>query len=217
MFTSKEKPDTKRLPMMPLREVVVFPYMIVPFVVGRQSSVRALEEALAGDKQIFLVTQREASIDKPGPDELYSVGTIVNIVQTLKLLDGKIKVMVEGVERARVVSIAEDEGFLRAVVRTASSELDALISRVTGLFERYIKLRQDLNYESTAAAVRVDGPGKLADTVAAGLQLTTEGKQEMIETFDPIERLTRVAGMLDIEIEKLSAGAAICPQESREK
>jgi ATP-dependent Lon protease len=215
MLTSKEKSDTKRLPMMPIRDVVIFPYMMTPFVVGRESSVRALEEAMAGDKKIFLATQHDASIDEPKPDEIYSVGTIVNIVQSLKLPDGNIKVLVEGVERAKVVSVSDDEGFFRAVVRTVSykvepgPQLDVLISRVTSLFEQYVKLSQNLNYENMIAATRVDDPGKLSDTVGANLQLTIEEKQELLEIFDPIDRLTRVAEMLDIEIEKLNVDRTI--------
>jgi len=200
---------------MPIRDVVIFPYMMTPFVVGRESSVRALEEAMAGDKKIFLATQHDASIDEPKPNEIYTVGTIVNIVQSLKLPDGNIKVLVEGVERARVVSVADDEGFFRATVRTSSfkvevgPQLDALVSRVTGLFEQYVKLSQNLNYETMIAAIRVDEPGKLADTVGANLQLTIEEKQELLEIFDPIDRLTRVAEMLDIEIEKLNVDRTI--------
>src|SRR3954449_11832562 len=215
MLTSKEKSDTKRLPMMPIRDVVIFPYMMTPFVVGRESSVRALEEAMAGDKKIFLATQHDASIDEPKPNEIYNVGTIVNIVQSLKLPDGNIKVLVEGVERARVVSVADDEGFFRAIVRTSAykvetgPQLDQLISRVTTLFEQYVKLSQNLNYETMIAAIRVDESGKLSDTVGANLQLTIEEKQELLEIFDPIDRLTRVAEMLDIEIEKLNVDRTI--------
>src|ERR671932_1575459 len=215
MLTSREKSDTRRLPMMPIRDVVIFPYMMTPFVVGRESSVRALEEALAGDKKIFLATQHDASVDEPRPDEIYSVGTIANIVQSLKLPDGNIKVLVEGVERAKVVSITEDEGFFRAVVRTfgykveTGPQLDALTGRVTTLFEQYVKLSQNLNYETMIAAIRVDDPGKLADTVGANLQLTIEEKQELLEIFDPIDRLTRVADLLDIEIEKLNVDRTI--------
>jgi ATP-dependent Lon protease len=215
MLTSKEKSDTKRLPMMPIRDVVIFPYMMTPFVVGRESSVRALEEAMAGDKKIFLATQHDASIDEPKPNEIYNVGTIVNIVQSLKLPDGNIKVLVEGVERGKVVSVTDDEGFFRAVIRTSGfkvesgPQLDQLISRVTGPFEQYVKLSQNLNYETMIAAIRVDDPGKLADTVGANLQLTIEEKQELLEIFDPIDRLTRVAEMLDIEIEKLNVDRTI--------
>ena len=104
MTTSKEKFETKKLPMMPIRDVVIFPFMMTPFVVGRESSVRALEEALAADKKIFLATQHDASIDEPKSNEIYQVGTIVNIVQSLKLPDGNIKVLVEGIERGRLAA-----------------------------------------------------------------------------------------------------------------
>ncbi|MEN6534922.1 MAG: endopeptidase La [Bryobacteraceae bacterium] len=215
MLTSKERPETRRLPMMPVRDVVIFPHMMTPFVVGRESSVRALEEALAGEKKIFLATQHDASVDEPRPDEIYSVGTVVSIVQSLKLPDGNIKVLVEGVERGKIVSVSEEEGFFRAVVRTFSfkvepgSQLDALTGRVTTLFEQYVKLSQNLNYETMIAAIRVDDPGRLADTVGANLQLTIEEKQELLEILDPVERLTRVAEMLDIEIEKLNVDRTI--------
>jgi len=215
MLTSKEKSDTKRLPMMPIRDVVIFPYMMTPFVVGRDSSVRALEEALTADKKIFLTTQHDASVDEPRPDEIYSVGTVANIVQSLKLPDGNIKVLVEGVERGKIISVSEDEGYFRAVVKTfnfkveAGPQLESLVTRVTGLFEQYVKLSQNLNYETMIAAIRVDEPGKLADTVGANLQLTIEEKQELLEIFDPVDRLTRVAEMLDIEIEKLNVDRTI--------
>src|SRR5450432_1710542 len=215
MLTSKDKSDTRRLPMMPIRDVVIFPYMMTPFVVGRESSVRALEDAMAGDKKIFLATQHDASTDEPKPNEIYSIGCVVNIVQSLKLPDGNIKVLVEGVERAKVVSVTDDEGFFRAVVRTFSfkveggPQLDALVTRVTTLFEQYVKLSQNLNYESMIAAIRVDDAAKLSDTVGANLQLTIEEKQELLEIFDPIDRLTRVAEMLDIEIEKLNVDRTI--------
>src|SRR5579885_3404453 len=215
MVTTKDKTDTKRLPMMPIRDVVIFPYMMTPFVVGRESSVRALEEALLGDKKIFLATQHDASVDEPRPDEIYAVGTVANIVQSLKQPDGNIKVLVEGVERGKIISVSEEEGYFRAVVKTTSykveqgSQLEALTSRVTTLFEQYVKLSQNLNYETMIAAIRVDDPGKLADTVGANLQLTIEEKQELLEIFDPIDRLTRVAEMLDIEIEKLNVDRTI--------
>ena len=215
MVTTKDKTDTRRLPMMPIRDVIIFPYMMTPFVVGRESSVRALEEALLGDKKIFLATQHDASVDEPRPDEIYSVGTVANIVQSLKQPDGNIKVLVEGVERGKIISVSEEEGYFRAVIKTVSykieagSQLDALISRVTTLFEQYVKLSQNLNYETMVAAIRVDDPGKLADTVGANLQLTIEERQELLEIFDPIDRLTRVADLLDIEIEKLNVDRTI--------
>jgi ATP-dependent Lon protease len=215
MLTSKEKSDAKRLPMMPVRDVVIFPHTMTPFVVGRESSVRALEEALAGDKRIFLATQHDASVDEPRPEQIYSVGTIANIVQSLRQPDGNIKVLVEGVERARIVSVSGEEGFFRAVVGTQhfrvepGPQLEALVSRATALFEQYVKLSQNLNYETMVAAIRVDDVSKLADTVGANLPLSIEEKQELLEIFDPVDRLTRVAEMLDIEIEKLNMDRTI--------
>ena len=201
--------------MMPIRDVVIFPHMMTPFVVGRESSVRALEEALAGDKKILLATQHDASVDEPRPDEIYSVGTVASIVQSLKQSDGNIKVLVEGVERGKVLSVSEDEGYFRATVKTfnfkveSGPQLEALTSRVTSLFEQYAKLSQNVNYDTIVAAIRGDDPGKLADTVGANLQLAIEEKQELLEIFDPIDRLTRVAEMLDIEIEKLNVDRTI--------
>jgi ATP-dependent Lon protease len=216
MLSSKEKTETRRLPMMPIREVVIFPHMMTPFVVGRESSVRALEEALEhGDRSIFLAAQHDASVDEPRPDEIFSVGTVAKIVQSVKQSDGNIKVLVEGMERGKILSVSEEEGFFRATIKTTSfkveqgPQLDALTSRVTGLFEQYVKISQNVNYDSMVAAIRPDDPGKLADTVGANLQLALEEKQELLEIFDPIDRLTRVAEMLDVEIEKLNVDRSI--------
>ena len=215
MHSAKEKSLTQRLPMMPIRDVVIFPHMMTPFVVGRESSVRALEYALETDKKIFLATQHDASIDDPTPDQIFQVGTIVNIVQSLKLPDGNIKVLVEGLERARSLSVTLDEGFHRATVRKAAQatednpQIESLIGRATSLFEQYVKQSQNLNYETMIAAVRVDDPSKLADTIGANLQLTIPEKQDLLEIFDPVKRLTRVAEVLDIEIEKLSVDRTV--------
>ena len=212
---SKEKAEIRQLPMMPIRDVVIFPHMMTPFVVGRESSVWALEEALSGEKKIFLATQHDASIDDPNPDQIYQVGTIVSIIQSLKLPDGNIKVLVEGVERARLESVSEEDGFYRASVTVypasdvSTEKTEALNTRVTSSFEQYVKQSQNLNYETMIAAVRVDDPGKLADTVGANLQLTVPEKQDLLELFDPVERLTRVAEVLDIELEKLNVDRTI--------
>lgn len=201
--------------MMPIRDVVILPHMMTPFVVGRPASVRALEEALANDRHIFLVTQHDASIDDPGPDQIYQVGTVVTIVQSLKLPDGNIKVLVEGMERGRLISVNAEEGFHQAIVETKDFEIlsepnvDALIGRVTSLFEQYVKQSQNLNYETMIAAIRVDDPSKLADTIGANLQLTIAEKQDLLEIFDPLERLERIADVLDIEIEKFGVDRQI--------
>jgi len=220
--TQREKFETKKLPMMPIRDVVIFPFMMTPFVVGRESSVRALEEALAGDKKIFLATQHDASIDEPKPHEIFQVGTIVNIVQSLKLPDGNIKVLVEGLERGKILQVVDTDGYFEATVRTAkySAEpappVEAAMQRVTGLFEQYVKLCQSLNYETMIAAVRNDDPAKLTDTIAANLQLSIEEKQELLEIFDPAERLNRIGDVLDVEIEKLNMDRTIQSRVKRQ-
>jgi len=220
--TSKEKFESKKLPMMPIRDVVIFPFMMTPFVVGRESSVRALEEALAADKKIFLATQHDASIDEPKANEIYQVGTIVNIVQSLKLPDGNIKVLVEGVERGKILQVVDTDGFMQATVRVArystegNQALEAGMQRVTTLFEQYVKLCQALNYETMISAVRMEDPAKLTDVISANLQLSIEEKQELLEIFDPAERLTRIADVLDIEIEKLNVDRTIQSRVKRQ-
>ncbi len=222
MTTSKEKFESKKLPMMPIRDVVIFPFMMTPFVVGRESSVRALEEALAADKKIFLATQHDASIDEPKSNEIYQVGTIVNIVQSLKLPDGNIKVLVEGIERGRLLQATDSDGYMQASVRVArypvemNAQIEAGMQRVTTLFEQYVKLCQALNYETMISAVRMEDPAKLTDIIAANLQLSIEEKQELLEIFDPSERLTRIADVLDVEIEKLNVDRTIQSRVKRQ-
>ena len=222
MTTSKEKFESKKLPMMPIRDVVIFPFMMTPFVVGRESSVRALEEALAADKKIFLATQHDASIDEPKANEIYQVGTIVNIVQSLKLPDGNIKVLIEGVERGKILQVVDTDGYMQATVRVAryategNQALEAGMQRVTTLFEQYVKLCQALNYETMISAVRMEDPAKLTDVISANLQLSIEEKQELLEIFDPAERLTRIADVLDIEIEKLNVDRTIQSRVKRQ-
>jgi ATP-dependent Lon protease len=215
MFSGHEKGDTRTLPMMPIRDVVIFPHMMTPFVVGRENSIRALEDALAGDKKILLAAQHDASVDDPKPNEIYTVGTISNIIQSLKLPDGNIKVLVEGAERGKIVKVTSEEGYFRAAVKTfaqraiSTPSLEQLVQRVTSLFEQYVKLSQNLNYETMIAAVKVDEVGKFTDTVAANLNISLEEKQELLELFDPVDRLTRLADILDIEIEKLNVDRTI--------
>jgi len=219
---NREKLETKRVPMMPVRELVIFPQMMNPFIVGREASVRALEEALAGEKKIFLATQHDASVDDPRPDEIYQVGTLANIVQSVKLPDGNIKVLVEGAERAKIVQITNDEGFFRATIRIIpvktepNPQLEQAATRVTGLFEQYVKLSQSLNYDTMIAAVRVDDPAKLSDAIAANLTIPVEEKQELLEIFDPLERLNRIGEILDAETEKLNVDRSINTRVKRQ-
>jgi ATP-dependent Lon protease len=217
----KEKFETRKLPMMPIRDVVIFPYMMTPFIVGRDSSVRALEEALASDRKIFLATQHDASVDEPKPHEIYQVGTIANIVQNLKLPDGNIKVLVEGIERGKVLKLAANDGYFEAEVRTVKYSLEttpaveSAMQRVQGLFDQYVKLCQSLNLEPIVITGLSD-PAKLSDTIAQNLQLSIEEKQELLEIFDPIDRLTRIADVLDIEIEKLNMDRTIQTRVKRQ-
>src|SRR6201993_3388265 len=135
--------EARKLPMMPIRDMVIFPHMMTPFVVGRESSVRALEEALTGDRKIFLATQHAASVDEPSADDIYQTGTIGNIVQSVRMPDGNIKVLVEGVERARSIEVNDVDGFFVATVRTGKTDfemtpaVEQLMQRVTSLFEQY--------------------------------------------------------------------------------
>jgi ATP-dependent Lon protease len=219
---NREKQEVKRVPMMPVRDMVIFPQQMTPFIVGREASVRALEEALAGDKKIFLSTQHDASIDDPKPEEIYAVGTLANIVQSVKLPDGNIKVLVEGVERARALSISTEEGFFRANLRLLSARIEVtaqveqLVQKVTNLYEQFIKLSQSLNYDTMIAAARVDDPARLSDTIAANLQLPVDEKQDLLETADPLERLNRVADILEIELEKLNVDRNINTRVKRQ-
>ncbi len=203
------------LPVVPLRDVVVFPHMMMPFVIGRPSSTRALEHALLKDKRIFLAAQHDASVDDPRPDDVYTMGCVANVVQSLKLPDGNIKVLVEGVDRARAVEWKEDKGFYRVVVKVlakqkeAAGDVEATMGRVVSLFEQYVKLSNNLHYDAMIAAVRVDDPGKLADTIAAHLLVGVDEKQNLLEIVSPLERLNRIAGILEIEVDKLQVDRRI--------
>ncbi|HYA98126.1 MAG TPA: endopeptidase La [Methylomirabilota bacterium] len=222
MFNREKQQDVKRVPMMPVREMVIFPGQMSPFIVGREASVRALEEALAGEKKIFLATQHDAAVDDPKPEEIYAVGTLANIVQSVKLPDGNIKVLVEGMERARAISISSDEGFLRASIRLlagrveTSPQTDQLVQKVTGLYEQYVKLSQSMNYETMIAAARADDPSRLSDTIAANLHLPVDEKQDLLELVDPVERLNRITDILEIEIEKLNVDRNINTRVKRQ-
>src|SRR6187399_2310311 len=203
------------LPIVPLRDVVVFPHMMMPFVIGRPSSIRALEHALGKDKRIFLAAQHDAAVDEPQPNDIFTMGCIANIVQSLKLPDGNIKVLVEGVDRARAVEWKEDKGFFRVVVKMiprskdVPADIETVMGRVVALFEQYVKLSNNLHYDAMIAAVRVDDPSRLADTIAAHLQVGVEEKQNLLEIVAPVERLNRIAGILEAEVDKLQVDRRI--------
>ena len=198
------------LPMVPLRDIVIFPHTMVPFVVGRKPSLLAVERALAADKRLFLSTQRNARVDNPAPDEVNAVGTIATIVQHLKLPNGNVKLLVEGISRSRLLEIEEHaEGFFQVVVKNIEREVEVgdelreLMSRVGGLFERFIKHSPGVPYETMLSTVRISEPGRLADTIAAHLPNGVEDKQSLLEMTSSADRLEEIARVLDAEIEKL--------------
>jgi ATP-dependent Lon protease len=203
------------LPIVPLRDVVVFPHMMMPFVIGRPASTRALEHALAKDKRIFLAAQHDAAIDDPAPQDIYTMGCVANIVQSLKLPDGNVKVLVEGADRARAVEWKEDKGFYRVVVKVipklkdAAGDVESAMSRVVSLFEQYVKLSNNLHYDAMIGAVRVEDPGKLGDTIASHLVVSVEEKQNLLEIISPLERLNRISGILEAEVDKLQVDRRI--------
>jgi ATP-dependent Lon protease len=193
-------------PVLPLRDIVVFPHMIVPLFVGREKSVRALEDVMKDDKQILLVTQKNAAQDDPTSADIYSVGTIGTVLQLLKLPDGTVKVLVEGGQRARIVRFAENEQFFQAYAETMEEkpgeqqELEALARTAVSQFEQYIKLNKKIPPEVLVSINQIEDPSKLADTLASHLALKIPEKQELLETETVSERLEKVFGYMESEI-----------------
>lgn len=205
MLGSSKKQDSM-LAVLPLRDIVVFPHMIVPLFVGREKSVQALEHVMQEDKQILLVTQKSPSIDDPGSDDLYSVGTVGTILQLLKLPDGTVKVLVEGGQRIRIKKVEEIEGFLKAEIEELkdetqhTEELDALARAVMAQFEQYVKLNKKIPPEVIVAVNQIEEPAKMADTIASHLALKIEEKQELLELSNTADRLERIYGSMEGEI-----------------
>src|SRR5215470_6666388 len=193
-------------PVLPLRDIVVFPHMIVPLFVGREKSVKALEDVMKEDKQILLVTQKNAAQDDPTSADIYSVGTVGTVLQLLKLPDSTVKVLVEGGQRARLLRFAENEQFFQAYGETIvekpgdQQELEALARTAVSQFEQYIKLNKKIPPEVLVSINQIDDPSKLADTIASHLALKIPEKQELLETETVSERLEKVFGYMEAEI-----------------
>ncbi|MEO7199786.1 MAG: LON peptidase substrate-binding domain-containing protein, partial [Dokdonella sp.] len=209
---SKTKPiagaDVLELPILPLRDVVVFPHMVIPLFVGREKSVRALDAAMLADKQILLVAQRSPDVDDPQPGDLYSIGTVANVLQLLKLPDGTIKVLVEGTSRAEVVAYAERDGLLvgrsrtlDAVYTRAEREVEVVAQSLVSLFEQLVKLSRKIPPELLATLAGLDDSSRLADTIAAHLSVRLQDKQQVLETADVADRLERLIALVDGEID----------------
>jgi len=200
---------TNSLPVLPLRDIVVFPHMIVPLFVGRDKSIRALEEAMAADKNILLVAQKDAQIDDPEPDEIHTVGTHSSILQMLRLPDGTVKVLVEGQKRIRLEQFSIMEDYISATYEEidlplpVSAELEAMMRSIIDRLERYAKLNKKVPQEVLATVSTINEPGKFADTVAAHLVIKLEDKQEILETINVTQRLETILQILESEIEIL--------------
>jgi len=199
------------MPVLPLRDVVVYPHMVIPLFVGREKSIQALERAMANDKKIFLVAQKDAGQDDPTPDDIYRIGTISTILQLLKLPDGTVKVLVEGGERARVEAFSDDEGYFGAELTVLDSvdeeenerEIEALTRAVLAQFEQYVKLNKKVPPEILASLTSIDDPGRLADTIAAHLSVKIDQKQTILEIESRRERLEHMIARLEEEIDLL--------------
>ncbi len=197
-------------PVLPLRDVVVYPHMVIPLFVGREKSIKALERAMEeGNKQVLLLAQRSAAQDEPGMDDLYSVGTLSNILQLLKLPDGTIKVLVEGVIRARVLQFVGTDDYFSAQIELLEStsaddlELEALVRAVTGQFDQYVKLNKKVPPEIISSLAGIDDPSRLADTVAAHMSVKIEEKQKILEIVDIAGRIERLLALMESEIDLL--------------
>src|SRR5688500_6426770 len=200
--------DVLQLPVLPLRDVVVFPHMVIPLFVGRDKSIHALDQAMESDKRILLVAQKSAETDDPGAGDLHSIGTLAQVLQLLKLPDGTIKVLVEGVSRARVEEVYEHDGALAGRGETVESaddrearELEAIARSLMGLFEQYVKTNRKLPPELLQTLAGIDEPGRLADTIAAHLGVRLADKQKLLETLEIGDRLELLVGYVDGEID----------------
>jgi len=197
------------IPVLPLRDVVVYPHMVIPLFVGREKSIEALERAMVADKRVLLVAQKDAAQDDPGADDMYEIGTISSILQLLKLPDGTMKVLVEGGERARIDGFEDTGGMFQAQVTALESpplderEGDVLTRSLLAQFEQYVKLNKKVPPEILASLSSIDEPGRLADTIAAHLAVKIEQKQAILEIFDARERLEHLVAKLEEEIDLL--------------
>jgi ATP-dependent Lon protease len=207
-----EKLLQSNIPVLPLRDVVVYPHMVIPLFVGRDKSIKALEAAMVDNKHIFLVAQRKSANDDPTPDDLFTFGTISSVLQLLKLPDGTVKVLVEGEQRAKVVSyVQEDLGHLSATLENVDEfseafktpEVEIMVRSLMSQFEQYIKLNKKIPPEILSSLASIEEPGRLADTIVAHLSLKIEEKQELLETLDVGTRLERLMAAIENEIDLL--------------
>jgi ATP-dependent Lon protease len=214
--------ESKILPVLPLRDIVVFPHMVVPLFVGREKSVRALDEIMKGEKQILLATQKNSVDDDPSPDAIYPVGVLATVLQLLKLPDGTVKVLVEGKGRARLTRFTEREDYYEAEAVDIddepgeASQSEALLRAVIEQFENYVKLNKKVPPEALSSIPQITEPSKLADSVAAHLSVKIADKQSLLETFDVPARLEKVYGLMEGEISVLQVEKKIRSRVKRQ-
>lgn len=200
-------PVERVLPLLPLRGILVFPYMIIHLDVGREKSVQAIEEAMIQDKMIFLSTQKEAQTDEPEPDDIYGVGTVAEVKQLLKLPGGTIRVLVEGIARARIEEYLEKSPYFKVKLHQyvedfeKTAEIEALMRNLVSQFEQYVKISKRIPPEAVASVVNLEEPGRLADIVASHLNLRIEEKQGILETVDIVKRLEKLCAIVSKELE----------------
>ncbi|MFM8341935.1 MAG: LON peptidase substrate-binding domain-containing protein, partial [Methylomonas sp.] len=198
------------IPVLPLRDVVVYPHMVIPLFVGRGMSIEAFDAAIRQDKQVLLVAQRQADVDEPVFEDLYQVGTLANILQLLKLPDGTVKVLVEGSQRCSVIHYQELNGYCAAGVvelddeiNVSDQEIDVLQRTAINSFDQYVKLNNKIPPEVLNSLNGIDDLGRLADTIAAHMALKVEEKQSMLETTDVVKRLENLMSLMEGEVDLL--------------
>ena len=215
--------SSERLPVVPLRDMVVFPQMMAPFIVGRRGSVLALEQTLqTAGKLIFLVAQRDPKVDDPGIDDIHPIGVVARVVQNVKLPNGNVKVMVEGLRRAELQTLEGKDGSFEADVEVyeihypADDKVQVYMSRLLNSFEQYAKMSHHLAFESLMSTLKLDDPDRFADILAAHLTVSTAEKQTLLETLNPYERLQAVHDLLDVEVEKINIDKRINVQVKKQ-
>jgi ATP-dependent Lon protease len=219
---SREKGGKEAYPVLPLRDIVVFPYMIVPLFVGREKSINALEEVMRADKQILLAAQKNAGDDDPAPDAIYQMGTLASVLQLLKLPDGTVKVLVEGTARAKVVRYVDNADYFEAEVERVTEavgskdEIEALARSAVSQFESYVKLNKKISPEVLGTIGQIDDYSKLADTIASHLAIKIADKQEVLEVTTISERLERVYTLMESEISVLQVEKKIRSRVKRQ-
>jgi len=209
MTSSKNDKNLLGVPLLPLRDVVVYPFMVVPLFVGRERSIKALEVAMAADKQILVVTQKSATDDQPAEDDIYHIGTLATVLQLLKLPDGTVKVLIEGAKRAKVTQFLDNKDYFLADVEliedenTESKEIEILVRSLKSQFEQYVKLNRKIPTEILSSVLAIENGSRLSDTIGAHLSLKLEEKQKILQITDLARRLEKLVAVMESEIDLL--------------